>query len=234
MIVNIKSGLPYDIYCGRANKTYGLAQSKWANPFVIGKDGTRDEVITKYRLWINCQPDLLECLWELKGKSLACWCDFPKENCHLSILHELANSKWIKNWFSNMLPFDKPMEYQGIEFRTVEHFYQAVKLPKDNLKGRAEIAAMGPHEAKKAIRDVNKYPWDENWNTEKSLKVMEYALRYKFQEGTSWHAKLILTEDWELVEWSNWGGKFWDRDIKTRVGENNLGKILMKIREESH
>ena len=36
---------PYDIYIGRP--------SKWGNPFSIGKDGTREEVIEKYREWIN-------------------------------------------------------------------------------------------------------------------------------------------------------------------------------------
>lgn len=42
MIVHCKK-LTYDIYIGR--KCYGLPQSKWGNPFVIGKDGTREEVI---------------------------------------------------------------------------------------------------------------------------------------------------------------------------------------------
>jgi hypothetical protein len=32
---------PYDVYIGRP--------SKWGNPFQIGRDGTRDEVIAKYR-----------------------------------------------------------------------------------------------------------------------------------------------------------------------------------------
>lgn len=35
---------PYDVYIGRP--------SKWGNPFVIGKDGTREEVIAKYAEWI--------------------------------------------------------------------------------------------------------------------------------------------------------------------------------------
>lgn len=36
---------PYDIYIGRPGK--------WGNPFTIGKDGTREEVIVKYEEWIR-------------------------------------------------------------------------------------------------------------------------------------------------------------------------------------
>ena len=71
----------YDFYVGRG--------SKWGNPFSIGIDGTRDEVIEKYHQWILTQPHLLNSLHELKGKTLACHC-FPRR-CHAEILIELAN-----------------------------------------------------------------------------------------------------------------------------------------------
>lgn len=231
-IINVKSGKPYDIYCGRYNKTYNLEESKWANPFVIGIDGTRDEVIEKHRLKINCQPDLLVALPELKGKTLGCWCDYPKENCHCATLLELAESKYIRNWFSNMLPFDEPFIYQGIKFLSAENFYQAMKLPKDRVDLRSEIAAMSSFKSKTAIRDKTKYLWREDWNKELGIKAMKMALKHKFKEGTSWARKLSLTEDWEIVEWNNWGDVFWGKDIVTRLGENHLGKILMEIRNE--
>ena len=71
---------PYDIYIGRP--------SKWGNPFVMGRDGTREEVIEKYREWVVTQVALLESLQELKGKTLACWCS--PEPCHGDVLAELA------------------------------------------------------------------------------------------------------------------------------------------------
>lgn len=64
--------------------------TKWGNPFKIGIDGTRDEVIAKYREYILGRPDLLADLPELKGKALACWCA-PKA-CHGDVLAELANA----------------------------------------------------------------------------------------------------------------------------------------------
>jgi ribA/ribD-fused uncharacterized protein len=231
-IVNVKTKKPYDIYCGRANKTYGLPQSKWANPYVIGVHGTRDEVIAKFRLRINCEPDLLAALPELKGKTLGCWCDFPAEDCHCRHLLEMADSKYIRNWFSNMLPFDQPFVYQGVVYTAVENFYQAMKMPKDRVDLRDLIAMMTPHKSKTAIRDREKFPWRSDWTDELALKAMKMALNHKFKKGTSWHTKLMQTEDWEIVEWNNWGDKKWGKDIRDRQGENQLGKLLMEIRSQ--
>lgn len=87
MIINITSGLSYDLYIGRANRRRGLQASKWANPFRIGRDGTREEVIAKYREYIIREPELLSALPELRGKILACWC--RPARCHGDVLLEL-------------------------------------------------------------------------------------------------------------------------------------------------
>ena len=70
----------FDVYIGRP--------SKWGNPFVIGKDGTREQVVTKYREWIISQITLIEALPELRGKVLGCWC--APHMCHGDVLAELA------------------------------------------------------------------------------------------------------------------------------------------------
>ena len=72
---------PYDTYIGRP--------SKWGNKFVIGKDGTREEVVQKYKEWVLQQPELMASLHELKDKTLACWC--KPLACHGDVLAELAN-----------------------------------------------------------------------------------------------------------------------------------------------
>ena len=71
----------FDLYIGRP--------SKWGNPFIIGKDGTRKEVIDKYRAWVLDQPDLMNSLPELEGKILGCWC--KPNSCHGDVLADLAN-----------------------------------------------------------------------------------------------------------------------------------------------
>lgn len=76
---------PYDVYIGRGRG------SIWGNPFVIGRDGNRDEVIEKYRQYILSNPELLEQLESLRDKVLGCWCS-PLA-CHGNVLAELLNQE---------------------------------------------------------------------------------------------------------------------------------------------
>lgn len=62
--------------------------TKWGNPFIVGKDGTREEVVEKYKIWIKTRPYLMDSLHELKDKILGCWC-YPKL-CHGNVLIELV------------------------------------------------------------------------------------------------------------------------------------------------
>lgn len=86
IVVNIKRNEPYDIYVGRG--------SKFGNPFRIGVDGNREEVIEQYRLhlWnmIRLGKTSIDELAELYGKTLGCFCK-PKA-CHADIL--VKASKW--------------------------------------------------------------------------------------------------------------------------------------------
>ena len=90
-IINIKSNKPYDVYIGRANRIYRLPSSIWANPFQIGRDGSRQEVLWKYRKYLISRPDLMYKLQELRGKTLACWC--KPDGCHGDILLGLLRDR---------------------------------------------------------------------------------------------------------------------------------------------
>ena len=63
----------------------------WGNPFVVGYDGTRDQVVEKFRIYLNNQPRLMAEIVSLRGKVLGCWCH-PK-SCHGDILAELADNE---------------------------------------------------------------------------------------------------------------------------------------------
>lgn len=81
-VVNCKKE-PYDVYIGRP--------SKWGNPFKIGTDGSREDVIRKYRTWILANTSLIKQLRsELRGKTLGCWC--RPNACHGDVLAELADN----------------------------------------------------------------------------------------------------------------------------------------------
>lgn len=75
--------LRHAVYVGRP--------SPFGNPFVIGRDGNREEVIKKFRAWLLSQPALITRVQsELRGKDLVCWCS-PLA-CHADVLLEVANS----------------------------------------------------------------------------------------------------------------------------------------------
>lgn len=77
---------PFDVYIGRTFK--GREGSKYGNPFVVGRDGTLEEVIDKYKSWlwkqiVNDSITIKE-LADLDGKRLGCYCK-PK-GCHGDVL----------------------------------------------------------------------------------------------------------------------------------------------------
>ena len=77
---------PYDVRIDR--------QTHWGNPFIIGKDGNREQVIAKYRAWVF-NPENSHMIGlaqkELRNKVLGCWC--APNACHGDILLEIANSE---------------------------------------------------------------------------------------------------------------------------------------------
>lgn len=89
-VVNKYHGSPFQVNIMRP--------SKWGNPFQIGKDGTREEVIAKYREYLRYRLDLLSQIHELRGKVLRCCCR-PRGGfrgrlmCHGQILAGIADAR---------------------------------------------------------------------------------------------------------------------------------------------
>lgn len=81
-VVNLKTWKGAHIYCGRP--------SPLGNPFHIGRDGDRQEVIEKYRRWLwekikTNDAAVVDSIRSLKPDSvLGCWCHpLP---CHCDII----------------------------------------------------------------------------------------------------------------------------------------------------
>ena len=74
----------YDVYIGRPGK--------FGNPFTIGADGDRAQVLIKYREYLRTRPDLVAAAKaDLRGKVLGCWCaPLP---CHGDLLAKVADGK---------------------------------------------------------------------------------------------------------------------------------------------
>ncbi len=126
-------------------------------------------------------------------------------------------------FLSNFWP--ATVEFEGLTYPTVEHAYQSAKTL--DTSERKRIAAMKtPEEAKRAGRALKQR---EDWEKVK-FDVMETCVRYKFAHHDDLRAKLLATGDAELIEGNNWGDKIWGQ--VDGVGENRLGKILMKVRDD--
>jgi hypothetical protein len=75
-----------------AQGVYVGRPSQWGNPYVIGKDGNRVEVIARFRAYaerrLQAEPEWLK---PLVGRDLVCWC--APEGCHADVLIQLANAQ---------------------------------------------------------------------------------------------------------------------------------------------
>jgi hypothetical protein len=85
------------LYVGRRWTLGGwdLPRHPLSNPFAYDtptrhRDGTRAEVMAKYRAYLLERPDLLDLVPALRGRTLACWC--APLVCHAEVLAELADS----------------------------------------------------------------------------------------------------------------------------------------------
>ena len=107
---------------------------------------------------------------------------------------------------------------------TVEHRFQAAKAA-NPMDQETILATYTPADAKRLGRYVRMIP---EWDSVK-LSVMEKLLREKFA-NPDLKARLLATGDAILVEGNTWGDKYWG--MCNGVGENNLCKLLMKIRAE--
>ena len=73
------------------NTIYVGRPTTWGNPFKHPDDGTRNEVVKKYRAYISKKFSIASIRDVLAGKDLACW--RAPLTCHADILLELANSE---------------------------------------------------------------------------------------------------------------------------------------------
>ena len=115
------------------------------------------------------------------------------------------------------------VHYEGLTYVNAEAAFQAAKLL--NNEDRKRFTTMNPKMAKQEGRRV---PLREDWEEIKD-DVMYNVCKAKF-ENSELAEKLLATGDEELVEGNTWNDTYWG--VCNGVGENKLGKILMRIRDE--
>lgn len=148
---------------------------------------------------------------------------------HLVIDKFEGDYAFLSNFFPSPIPFDKNNEYNYIA-PTVEHAFQATKTP--NIEEAIEILkAPTPGKAKRLGR---KCKLANNWETIKEEVMLDYV-RLKFQIPDL-KEKLLATDDAILIEGTTWHDNIWGNcscpNCVNIEGQNKLGKILMKVRDE--
>ena len=126
-----------------------------------------------------------------------------------------------KRWLSNFTPCRVMID--GVTYPSTENAYQAAKTVLGDE--RAPFATLTAGQAKRAGRGVT---MRSDWACVK-IAIMEDLTRQKYSIEPL-KTKLLATGNEEIQEDNSWGDTFWG--ICNGKGENNLGKLIMKVRGE--
>lgn len=116
------------------------------------------------------------------------------------------------------------MVYEGLTYRNSEAAYQASKTFDPTKK--LWFLELEPGQAKRLGKNL---PLRADWEEVKNQVMYEICLA-KFTQNPTLGRLLLQTGDEELIEGNTWGDTHFG--VCDGIGENVLGKVLMKIREE--
>ena len=127
--------------------------------------------------------------------------------------------EFLSNFYPTKVVFD------GITYYNAEAAYQAQKcfLQADRLR----FSLLSADEAKRLGQKIEiRSDWDEI-----KYYVMEQVVYAKFAQNQTLAQDLLDTANKPLKEGNTWGDVYWGINLRTGEGENNLGKILMALRD---
>lgn len=126
--------------------------------------------------------------------------------------------------FSNF--YKVPVWYKGLLYKNSEAAYQAQKTTDKTIQEK--FTTLSGYEARKLGHQIELRP---DWESIK-LKIMEEVCIAKFLQNPDLYEELQDTRNEEIINFDSSEGNFWG--CYNGSGENNLGKILMKIRNISY
>lgn len=131
------------------------------------------------------------------------------------------------DWLSNM--YSVLISYKGIVYQSTEAAYMSQR----NDSEEWQKICTDPFSKGGDIKRKSKFITDKpEWPLIK-LRVMEEVLRIKFNIPFL-KEKLLATCDQNIQEGNTWKDDFWGIrfDMQPNYGENHLGRLIMKIRQE--
>jgi ribA/ribD-fused uncharacterized protein len=146
----------------------------------------------------------------------------------MEVITEIVSFDKDYEFLSNF--YHSPFTVDGIQYDTVEHFFQSRKASTWD-EAMWVNAADTPGLAKGRGRKVSMRP---DWEQIK-VDVMRFALEQKFAIPEL-KEKLLATGNIELIEGNWWDDNFWGDcycpACQSFQGKNMLGKLLMELREK--
>lgn len=128
-------------------------------------------------------------------------------------------------WLSNFAPVKIVLE--GIEYSSVEHAYMSAKSDDKTWKLFCANSRNSPGEVKRRSKTITLVDYWES----KKVGVMYQCLLQKYH--TFPYIELLMaTGNEHIQEGNRWGDTFWGVCLKTNKGQNTLGNLIMKIRDE--
>lgn len=128
---------------------------------------------------------------------------------------------------------NSPVIFEGLLYLNNEAAFQSAKLK--DIESRTKLKAFGKtfdftnmqaYEAKSLGRRIElRVDWEEIKDS-----VMYSIIYDKFTRSKFMNQMLLSTSNEELIEVNTWNDTYWG--VCNGVGENKLGKILMRVRGE--
>lgn len=134
------------------------------------------------------------------------------------------------DWLSNF--YQRAIVYEGEEWKTNEHAYQAAKTHNVAHRRRIRLSASPGHAkmlGQTPAFEMHGAALRPDWETIK-YDVMIDLLRLKFAHPDL-RDKLLATGDAKLVEGNTWNDRVWG--VCGGAGANNLGRSIMLVRAEA-
>jgi len=153
---------------------------------------------------------------------------------------EQYRDRWLREKMDEVIgfyprefyPFDNfssfKVEWNGYLFSSVEEAYQAASFMGSDEELVEKIKKSHSADEAQRISYANRDKRREDWDDVK-ISIMEELLRLKIEQNPYVKKKLLQTEDYMIVEDSP-KDDFWGWG-PNRNGQNNLGKLWMKLRE---